>query len=83
MKEGIRFIRQKEGLPPLIVLAFFMTFLGVPLLVFLPVVVRDVFHRRRRRERRSTRFFCAFRGPAQWLAHFRWRRLGISRTKAK
>jgi predicted MFS family arabinose efflux permease len=44
MKEGLRFIRQKEGLPPLIVLAFFMTFLGVPLLVFLPVVVRDVFH---------------------------------------
>jgi len=44
MKEGIRFIRQKQGLPPLIVLAFFMTFLGVPLLVFLPVVVRDVFH---------------------------------------
>ena len=29
---------------PLIAIAFLMTMLGVPLMVFLPVVVRDVFH---------------------------------------
>ncbi|MEP6538086.1 MAG: MFS transporter [Bryobacteraceae bacterium] len=44
MKEGIKFIRGKEEMLPLIVLAFLMTFLGVPLIVFLPVVARDIFH---------------------------------------
>jgi predicted MFS family arabinose efflux permease len=44
LKEGLSFIREREALPPLIVLAFAMTMLGVPLLVFIPVVVRDVFH---------------------------------------
>ncbi|HUQ95044.1 MAG TPA: MFS transporter [Bryobacteraceae bacterium] len=43
MKEGINFIRKREGLEPLIVLAFLMTLLGVPLIVFLPVFARDVF----------------------------------------
>ena len=43
MKEGLQFIRKQEAMGPLIVLAFTMTFLGVPLLVFLPVVVKDVF----------------------------------------
>jgi len=45
MKEGIRFIRGKRGMQPLIWLAFFMTMLGVPLVVFLPVIARDVFHK--------------------------------------
>jgi predicted MFS family arabinose efflux permease len=44
MKEGIRFIRTKEAMSALIVLAFFMTMLGIPLVVFIPVVVKDVFH---------------------------------------
>jgi predicted MFS family arabinose efflux permease len=44
MKEGIAFIRGKKEMVPLIVLAFLMTFLGVPLIVFLPVVARDIFH---------------------------------------
>lgn len=44
MKEGLRFIDRQEGMSPLIVIAFLMTMLGVPLMVFLPVVVRDVFH---------------------------------------
>jgi MFS family permease len=44
MKEGIRFIRNQPAMGPLIILAFIMTFLGMPLIVFTPVVVRDVFH---------------------------------------
>ena len=44
MKEGFAFISARPGLRPLILLAFFMTMLGVPLIVFLPVIARDVFH---------------------------------------
>jgi len=45
MKQGVHFIRRQEGMSPLIVLAFFMTMLSIPLMVFLPVFSRDVFHR--------------------------------------
>lgn len=44
LKEGLNFIAKREAMPQLIVIAFLMTALGVPLLVFIPVVVRDVFH---------------------------------------
>ena len=44
MKEGLNFVAKREGLPQLIILAFCMTAFGIPLLVFIPVVVRDVFH---------------------------------------
>jgi predicted MFS family arabinose efflux permease len=44
MREGIRFIRAKEGMEALIVLAFLMTLLGAQLTVFLPVVAREVFN---------------------------------------
>lgn len=37
MKQGIGFIRGREGMEALIVLAFFMTLLGIPLTAFLPV----------------------------------------------
>lgn len=43
MKEGFRFIRKQGSMEPLIGLAFFMTMLGVPLIVFLPVIAKDVF----------------------------------------
>jgi predicted MFS family arabinose efflux permease len=43
MKQGIRFIRSREGMEPLIVLAFLMTMLGFPLLQFLPVFAKEVF----------------------------------------
>jgi predicted MFS family arabinose efflux permease len=43
MKEGIGFIRQRPAMQPLIVLAFLMTLLGIPLIVFLPVFAKDVF----------------------------------------
>jgi predicted MFS family arabinose efflux permease len=44
IKEGLNFIDRQEGMSPLIAIAFLMTMLGVPIMVFLPVVVRDVFH---------------------------------------
>lgn len=42
--EGITFVRQKEGMVSLIVLAFCITLLSFPLITFLPVMARDVFH---------------------------------------
>lgn len=44
LKEGLGFVRRQEAMSALIVLAFSMTMLGIPLIVFLPVVVKDVFH---------------------------------------
>jgi predicted MFS family arabinose efflux permease len=44
MKEGIRFIREREGLTPLVVLAFCTTLFGFSLTGFLPVIVRTIFH---------------------------------------
>src|SRR5204863_3192799 len=43
VKEGIRFIRDRPGMVPLIALAFLMTFMGFPLLSFLPVFADQVF----------------------------------------
>ncbi len=43
MKQGIRFIRQRPAMEPLIMLAFLMTMFGFPLLVFLPVFAKEVF----------------------------------------
>jgi MFS family permease len=45
MRAGIGFIRNKPGMDSLIVLAFGMTLLAIPLLTFLPVFARDVLHR--------------------------------------
>jgi predicted MFS family arabinose efflux permease len=45
MKEGLGFIRQREGLAPLVVLAFSTTLFGFSLNGFLPVIVRTIFHR--------------------------------------
>ncbi|MCC6862893.1 MAG: MFS transporter [Bryobacterales bacterium] len=43
MKEGIRFIRKQGAMESLIVLAFLMTALGIPMVTFLPVFAKDVF----------------------------------------
>ena len=40
MKEGFQFIRQREGMEPLVVLAFLMTLLGFSMVGFLPVFVQ-------------------------------------------
>jgi predicted MFS family arabinose efflux permease len=45
MGEGIRFISQREGLAPLVVLAFSTTLLGFSITGFLPVIVQTIFHR--------------------------------------
>ena len=44
MKQGISFIRSQSAMESLMVLAFCMTALGVPMMTFLPVFARDVFH---------------------------------------
>jgi predicted MFS family arabinose efflux permease len=44
IREGITFIRQKEGMVSLITLAFLITLLSYPLITFLPVMAREVFH---------------------------------------
>jgi len=45
MKQGIHFIRQQPGMVSLITLAFCMTTLGFPVIGFLPVFAREVFHK--------------------------------------
>ena len=44
MREGIDFLRHREGMPSLVALGFFTTLLSFPLITFLPVMARDVFH---------------------------------------
>lgn len=44
MRQGVQFVRTHEAMPALIVLAFAMTMLAVPLAVFLPVFAANVFH---------------------------------------
>lgn len=44
MREGIDFLLKKEGMGSLVLLAFLATLLSFPLITFLPVMARDVFH---------------------------------------
>ena len=44
MREGIHFLLKREGMTSLVALAFFATLLSYPLITFLPVMARDVFH---------------------------------------
>jgi len=44
MREGIRFMRRREGMVSLVALAFLLTLLSYPLITFLPVMARDVLH---------------------------------------
>ncbi|MBV9938479.1 MAG: MFS transporter, partial [Acidobacteriaceae bacterium] len=44
MKEGVNFLRRREGMVSLVALAFLLTLLSYPLITFLPVIARDVFH---------------------------------------
>jgi predicted MFS family arabinose efflux permease len=45
LKEGIRFSRKQGSMEALIVLAFCMTALGMPMRTYIPVFVKDIFHR--------------------------------------
>lgn len=44
IREGLHFIRDKEGMVSLVAVAFFLTLLSYPLITFLPVMAQDVFH---------------------------------------
>ena len=45
LKQGIRFARQQNSMEALILLAFCMTALAMPMRTFIPVFVKDIFHR--------------------------------------
>ena len=45
LKQGIRFVRQQGSMEALIVLAFCMTSLSMPMRTYFPVFVKDIFHR--------------------------------------
>ncbi len=45
LKQGIRFARQQNSMEALIVLAFCMTALAMPMRTYFPVFVKDIFHR--------------------------------------
>jgi len=45
LEAGIKFARQQNSMEALIVLAFCMTGLSMPLRTYLPVFVKDIFHR--------------------------------------
>ncbi len=45
LKRGIYFARQQPAMEALIVLAFCMTFLAMPIRTYIPVFVKDIFHR--------------------------------------
>jgi predicted MFS family arabinose efflux permease len=45
LKQGIKFVRKQDAMSALIVLAFCMTALSMPMRTYLPVFVKDIFHR--------------------------------------
>jgi len=45
LKQGIRFVRKQGSMEALIVLAFCMTALSMPMRTYIPVFVKDIFHR--------------------------------------
>jgi len=45
LKQGIRFAREQSSMEALILLAFCMTFLSMPMRTYLPVFVKDIFGR--------------------------------------
>jgi MFS family permease len=44
LKEGLGFVRRQSAMAGLIIIAFFMTAFTAPMLTFLPVFAKDVFH---------------------------------------
>ena len=45
LKQGIQFVRKQGSMEALIVLAFCMTALSMPMRTYIPVFVKDIFHR--------------------------------------
>jgi MFS family permease len=56
MKQGISFIRKQSAMEGLMILAFCMTALGIPMMTFLPVFAKDIF---RQGPKTLTLFFSA------------------------
>jgi predicted MFS family arabinose efflux permease len=44
MQQGVQFIRQRQNMVLLFVVSFACTYLGIPILTFLPVFARDIYH---------------------------------------
>ena len=45
LKEGLKFVRSQHSMEALIILAFCMTGLSMPMRTYIPVFVKDIFHR--------------------------------------
>jgi predicted MFS family arabinose efflux permease len=45
LKEGIKFVRNRHSMGALMILAFCMTGLSMPMRTYIPVFVKDIFHR--------------------------------------
>jgi predicted MFS family arabinose efflux permease len=45
LKEGIKFVRNQHSMEALVILAFCMTGLSMPMRTYIPVFVKDIFHR--------------------------------------
>ncbi len=45
LKQGIKFVRKQHAMEALVVLAFCMTALSMPMRTYIPVFVKDIFHR--------------------------------------
>jgi predicted MFS family arabinose efflux permease len=45
LKQGVQFVRKQPSMEALIVLAFCMTGLSIPMRTYIPVFVKDIFHR--------------------------------------
>jgi len=45
LKEGLKFVRNQHSMEALIILAFCMTGLSMPMRTYIPVFVKDIFHR--------------------------------------
>jgi predicted MFS family arabinose efflux permease len=45
LKQGIKFVRKQGSMEALIILAFCMTALSMPMRTYIPVFVKDIFHR--------------------------------------
>jgi MFS family permease len=80
MKEGIRFIRNREGMEPLVVLAFCTTLLGFPLTGFLPVFVQNIFKKGPEDVHVVARLFRCRIG-VRWIDRGRHRKAAASRAR--
>jgi predicted MFS family arabinose efflux permease len=45
LKQGIKFVRKQNSMEALVILAFCMTALSMPMRTYIPVFVKDIFHR--------------------------------------